>query len=150
MNCIDQAHKFSNLSNNKMNCIDQARKLPNLPKNKALLSVYEGMIALGFEDVTTPRQKQNGTLMLKDINSGEKEICYAMYKSGYVRRIFNSYRSERDMYQLNPVKINRFEMHVGTPHSYTGTEVERILIQDPLDQMLLMFNRAHRYQMRSK
>lgn len=133
-----------------MNCIDEARKLPDLSKNKALLSVYKGMMTLGFEDVTTPCQNRNGTLMLKDINSGEKEICYALYKSGYVRRIYNSYRRKRDMYQLNPTEVTWFKMHPNTRYKYSGREVKRVLIQDPLDQMLLMFNRAHRYQMRSK
>lgn len=135
-----------------MNCIDQARKLPNLPKNKALLSVYEGMIALGFEDVTTPRQKQNGTLMLKDINSGEKEICYAMYKSGYVRRIYNTgyAMSPVAIYQLNPTKVTRRNISRDPGYTFFTYEVKRMLIQDSLDQMLLMFNRAHRYQMRSK
>jgi hypothetical protein len=60
-------------------------------------SAYAVATEMGLEFISTNRQVENGTLMFYDPQTLAK---YAMYESGYVRRIYsNGYQTV--MYQLN-------------------------------------------------
>lgn len=59
---------------------------------------------LELTEVTTPRQKKNGTLFFHDPYTN---TFYALYESGYVRRhTYGGWGGGRAMYQLNLQKIN--------------------------------------------
>ena len=64
--------------------------------------VKDKMKLLGFQDITTPRQKKNGTKIFKlPIKMYGRYIKVGSFKSGYVRRLeCIGYRSESS-YQLN-------------------------------------------------
>ena len=98
-----------------------------------------------LQEISTPRQKKNGTRMFLCPRTNVK---YGSYSSGYVRRIYPGNRYKEMMYQLNPV--TRFFV------SYTGqdgrlwsyTRVERIMILNENDRLQLIYNRAAAYQPR--
>ena len=100
---------------------------------------------LVLEEVTTPRQKKNGTRMFLCPRTNVK---YGSYSSGYVRRIYPGNRYKEMMYQLNPVK--RFPVSFttkdGRPWRYT--RVLRIMIPNENDRLQLIYNRAASYQPR--
>ena len=73
---------------------------------------YKQILDLNLIDVTTIRQSKNGTFCFKD-NSVNFELYYAVYKSGYIRRIIiyspnyiqlGGFYNPLAMYQLNPRK----------------------------------------------
>ena len=66
------------------------------------MTVEDKMQLLGFQDITTPRQKKNGTKIFQlPIKMYGKYIKVGSFKSGYVRRLeCIGYRSESS-YQLN-------------------------------------------------
>ena len=66
------------------------------------MGVKEKMQLLGFQDITTSRQKKNGTKIFKlPIKMYGKYIKVGSFKSGYVRRLeCIGYRSDSS-YQLN-------------------------------------------------
>ena len=66
------------------------------------MTVKDKMKLLGFQDITTPRQKKNGTKIFKlPIKMYGRYIKVGSFKSGYVRRLeCIGYRSESS-YQLN-------------------------------------------------
>ena len=66
------------------------------------MTVKDKMQLLGFQDITTPRQKKNGTKIFKlPIKMYGKYIKVGSFKSGYVRRLeCIGYRSDSS-YQLN-------------------------------------------------
>ena len=66
------------------------------------MTVKDKMKLLGFQDITTPRQKKNGTRIFQlPIKMYGKYIKVGSFKSGYVRRLeCIGYRSESS-YQLN-------------------------------------------------
>lgn len=88
-------------------------KLDTLPSVETRPKSYDVFEDIGLIDVTTPRQRKNGTYQFKDpiVSTINHEIHYATYKSGYVRRIryviTKSYYGtvvrypSNDMYQLN-------------------------------------------------
>ena len=71
------------------------------------MNIKETIQLLGIQDITTPRQKKNGTRIFQlPIKSYGKYIKVGSFKSGYVRRLeCIGYRSESS-YQLNK-RINR-------------------------------------------
>ena len=75
-------------------------------------------------DVTTKRQRKNGTRMFK---LGD-ETLFATYKSGMVRKIIRTRFKELSCYQLNPSRIvERYFMKADlTINSYPGKS--RVLI----------------------
>ena len=81
---------------------------------------------LGIEDITTDRQRKNGTqvfeLPIKQMYgpSGQKNLRFATYKAGYVRNVTESNSSP---YQINKTK----KLPAGTD-GYHYSHVERILI----------------------
>ena len=66
------------------------------------MTVKDKMQLLGFQDITTPRQKKNGTKIFKlPIKMYGRYIKVGSFKSGYVRRLeCIGYRSNSS-YQLN-------------------------------------------------
>ena len=66
------------------------------------MTVKDKMQLLGFQDITTPRQKKNGTKIFKlPIKMYGRYIKVGSFKSGYVRRLeCIGYRSDSS-YQLN-------------------------------------------------
>ena len=66
------------------------------------MTVEDKIQLLGFQDITTPRQKKNGTKIFElPIKMYGKYIKVGSFKSGYVRRLeCIGYRSESS-YQLN-------------------------------------------------
>ena len=86
---------------------------------------------LGIQEVTTERQKKNGTrefeLPIKDSWSGKK-IRVASFKTGYVR----NQNSASSNYQLNKTKKN-FEKEFSNGYKYYSTE--RILIPNEQDRL---------------
>ena len=86
---------------------------------------------LGIQEVTTKRQKKNGTrefeLPIKDSWSGKK-IRVASFASGYVR----NQNSASSNYQLNKTKRN-FEREWSNGYKYYSTE--RILIPKEQDRL---------------
>jgi len=95
-----------------------------------------------LKEVTTPRQKKNGTRMF---HCPRTNVKYGSYDSGYVRRIYPGNRYKEMMYQINPVK--RFFV------SYTGQDgrlwqyfrVVRIMIPNEDDRIALIKKRAASY-----
>ena len=81
---------------------------------------------LGIKDITTDRQRKNGTqvfeLPIKQMYgpSGQKNLRFATYKTGYVRNVTESNSSS---YQINKTK----KRPAGTD-GYHFETVERILI----------------------
>ena len=66
------------------------------------MNIKETIQLLGIQDITTPRQKKNGTRIFQlPIKSYGRYIKVGSFKSGYVRRLeCIGYRSESS-YQLN-------------------------------------------------
>ena len=66
------------------------------------MTVKDKIQLLGFQDITTPRQKKNGTKIFKlPIKMYGRYIKVGSFKSGYVRRLeCIGYRSDSS-YQLN-------------------------------------------------
>ena len=65
------------------------------------MTVKDKMQLLGFQDITTPRQKKNGTKIFKlPIKMYGKYIKVGSFKSGYVRRL-EWHKCFGSSYQLN-------------------------------------------------
>ena len=64
-------------------------------------AVWEKMQLLQIEDVSTPRQEKNGTIVwklpIKNNNSGKTNVEVASFKTGYIRNQNSGYSN----YQLN-------------------------------------------------
>jgi len=69
-------------------------------------AVWEKMQLLQIEDVSTPRQEKNGTIVwklpIKNYNSGKTNIEVASFSTGYVRNNNSGYSN----YQLNKRIVN--------------------------------------------
>ena len=97
------------------------------------MNIKEQLQLLQIEDVTTARQKKNGTVTLKlPIKKYGKFIEVASFKTGYVRN--NNCASSN--YQLNKQvdgKPEYFKLSNGDYRKYTGKE--RVLIPNELDRL---------------
>ena len=95
------------------------------------MNIKQTLQLLDIQEVTTPRQKKNGTrefeLPIKDSWSGKK-IRVASFKTGYVR----NQNSASSNYQLNKTKKN-FEKRFSNGYDYYSTE--RILIPNEQDRL---------------
>ena len=95
------------------------------------MNIKDTLQLLGIQEVTTDRQKSNGTrefeLPIKDSWSGKK-IRVASFKTGYVR----NQNSCHSAYQLNKTKKN-FEKEFGNGYKYYS--IERILIPNEKDRL---------------
>ena len=95
----------------------------------------ETLAALGCKDVTTNRQKNNGTTMF-ELPTGDN---VAEFKSGYIRKYLMSTNPVTNYkyhtcYQLNPQYKTPYKMIWSNGKLYEGTHNRRMLI----------FNRAER------
>ena len=95
------------------------------------MNIKDTLQLLGIQEVTTDRQKSNGTrefeLPIKDSWSSKK-IRVASFKTGYVR----NQNSCHSAYQLNKTKKN-FEKEFGNGYKYYS--IERILIPNEKDRL---------------
>ena len=95
------------------------------------MNIKDTLQLLGIQEVTTNRQKNNGTrefeLPIKDSWSGKK-IRVASFKTGYVR----NQNSCHSAYQLNKTKKN-FKKEFGNGYKYYS--IERILIPNEKDRL---------------
>jgi len=99
-------------------------------------AVWEKMQLLQIEDVSTPRQEKNGTIVwklpIKNYNSGKTNIEVASFKTGYVR----NNNSASSNYQLNKQingKPEYYKLSNGDYRKYTGKE--RVLIPIEIDRL---------------
>jgi hypothetical protein len=107
------------------------------------MNVEEKMDFLGFKDVSTKRQKKNGTQIFElPIKCGNTYIKVGTFKSGYVRRMNHCYTP----YQLNKCKpYTEYYKHYewnkecteqtfnGKYRKYVGKQ--RIVIPDKVDRL---------------
>ena len=96
------------------------------------MNIKETIQLLGIQDVTTPRQKKNGTVTWKlPIKRWGKFIEVASFKSGYVRNNNCGYRN----YQLNKCKMSKryYQYANGKVHEFDTKE--RILIPKEQDRL---------------
>jgi len=95
------------------------------------MNIEQTLQLLGIQEVTTKRQKNNGTrefeLPIKDSYT-KKKIRVASFASGYVR----NQNSASNNYQLNKTKKN-FEKE--WPNGYKYYSTERILIPNEQDRL---------------
>ena len=95
------------------------------------MNIKQTIQLLGIQEVTTKRQKNNGTrefeLPIKDSYT-KKKIRVASFASGYVR----NQNSASSNYQLNKTKKN-FEQEFPSGYKYYSTE--RILIPNEQDRL---------------
>ncbi len=96
---------------------------------------------MGLIEVTTKRQKKNGTRMFKDKKL--KDVYYTFHESGYFRRRTRAFPfnlafcgRKFDHYQLNRTKINK-----------KGNTV-RILEFNPIWQMVLALRPIRLYRLK--
>ena len=93
------------------------------------MNIKETIQLLGIQDVTTPRQKKNGTcefkLPVKDQYGGE--IHVASFASGYVRRTRAG--GHCPSWQLNKTK------KVPPTKDYKWSSIERVLILDEKERL---------------
>lgn len=98
--------------------------------------VYEQLFKLlGVKDVTTNRQKNNGTQMFEipfDHNHvpGLK-LRFAIYSTGYIRNVNGAY----SCYQINPVRTCKHHIH----DNYYYYSKERILIYSREGRLKFLF-----------
>ena len=96
------------------------------------MNIKEQLQLLQIEDVTTERQKKNGTVTLKlPIKKYGKFIEVASFKSGYVRNNNCGYSN----YQLNKCKMSKryYQYANGKVHEFDTKE--RILIPKEQDRL---------------
>ena len=115
---------------------------------------YEALDLIGCKHVSTPRQIKNGTrvfrLPFKD--AWGKDIDFATYESGYVRRLVKV--GYCPCYQINK-KCNKSRMIQvkSGPHKgyyYKSRSNERILIEGNGDRLEYLFNYIVRNFFRAK
>ena len=98
------------------------------------MNIKQTLQLLGIQDITTPRQKKNGTIVwrlpIKNdyYRSKPSFIEVASFSTGYVRNQNSAYSN----YQLNKTKKN-FEKEWSNGYRYYSTE--RILIPNEQDRL---------------
>ena len=103
------------------------------------MNIKDKIQLLGIQEITTSRQKKNGTREFKlPINDPYgNAIHVASYSTGYVRRTKASGRSD---WQLNKTRkskryVNMNDYETGRPVIRTFENIERILIHDEKDRL---------------
>ena len=95
------------------------------------------LLALGAKDITTNRQRSNGTTAFK-LPTGQ---VVAEYKSGYIRR--NLYQEDLPYgkcYQLNPTYDTQYKVFtLGQEFSYKNKARMRILNRDERLRRLVLY-----------
>lgn len=88
-------------------------------------------------EITTPRQSQNGTRMFQCPTTGD---LYGSYASGYVRRKNVNGESKR-FYQLNPVDVIKQTHKLFNGTEYVYSQYKRIMINNESDRLALIQRR---------
>lgn len=88
-------------------------------------------------EITTPRQSQNGTRMFQCPKTGD---LYGSYASGYVRRKNVNGDSKR-FYQLNPVDVTKQTYTLNNGTEYVYCQYKRIMIPNESDRLALIQRR---------
>ena len=91
------------------------------------------LTALGCKDVTTSRQKNNGTTMFK-LPTGD---TVAEFKSGYIRKYLMSGQKNlkfHSCYQLNPVYKTKWKVINSSGE----------LVESEMNERMLIYSRAER------
>ena len=99
--------------------------------------IYEQMQLLGIQDVSTPRQVKNGTIVwrLPIKGRGNTHIEYASFATGYVRNQGNQCHSN---WQINKCKMGKREYKFPNGKVYEYDTKERILIPIEIDRLEYM------------
>ena len=99
--------------------------------------VYEQMQLLGIQDVSSPRQVKNGTIVwrLPMKGRGNTHIEYASFASGYVRNQGNQCHSN---WQINKCEMGKREYKFPNGKVYEYDTKERILIPIEIDRLEYM------------
>ncbi len=98
--------------------------------------VYEQLFKLlGVKDVTTDRQKNNGTQMFEipfdHAHVPGLKLRFAIYSTGYIRNVNGAY----SCYQLNPVRTHKRSVH----KNYHYHSKERVLIYSREGRLKFLF-----------
>lgn len=101
---------------------------------------------LGLEFISTKRQVENGTLMFND---PETNVKYAMYESGYVRRLIptgfpwsSSQRVKDQMHQMYQLNKTRHGVKTTTYNGKAYTCRQKIRILANPDEQLGIFAKS--------
>ena len=99
--------------------------------------IYEQMQLLGIQDVSSPRQVKNGTIVwrLPIKGRGNTHIEYASFATGYVRNQGNQCHSN---WQINKCKMGKRHYKYPNGKEYTFDTKERILIPIEIDRLEYM------------
>ncbi len=94
-------------------------------------------------EVTTDRQRKNGTIQLKD--NILPWVFYTLHKNGYIRRKIQYLRNPHsyDNYQLNRTKIKHH------PEFHMCTFTERIMIKNLDAQLIQIMNPIVSYRIKN-
>ena len=102
--------------------------------------VYEQMQLLGIQDVSSPRQVKNGTIVWRlpilSYRAG-RYIEYASFASGYVR---NQGVDCNSNWQINKCKMGKREYKYPDGKVYEFDTKERVLIPIEIDRLEYMMN----------
>ena len=96
------------------------------------------LTALGVKDVTTNRQKKNGTTMF-ELPTGDN---VAEFKSGYIRKYLMSGQAKykyHTCYQLNPVYKSPYKIITSDGTLYEGQHNNRMLIYSRAERLKKLF-----------
>ena len=101
--------------------------------------ILDTLTALGVEDVTTDRQKKNGTTMF-ELPTGD---TVAEFKSGYIRKYLMSKRPEykyHTCYQLNPQYQTSYKIVNQYGNLCEWTHNKRTLIMSRTERLKRLLN----------
>ena len=101
--------------------------------------ILDTLTALGVENVTTDRQKKNGTTMF-ELPTGD---TVAEFKSGYVRKYLTSKHSKYKYltcYQLNPVYQSPYKVVSSEGKLYEWSHNKRMLIMNRTERLRKLLN----------
>ena len=97
---------------------------------------YEtALLALGVKDVTTNRQKMNGTTCF-ELPTGD---TVAEFKSGYIRKYLTYKGRKLTCYQLNPVYKAPYKVVTTNGNLYEWEHNKRMLIYNRTERLKRLF-----------
>lgn len=102
------------------------------------ISLLTQISELGLENITTDRQKKNGTMMFFDNKTGSK---YGIYKSGYIRR-----QNNERLYQLNQRPATIISRETINGHKYTFSTKDITLVHDFDQQLEILIKGVKNYR----
>lgn len=110
---------------------------------KEIMSIANKISKAGLIDVTTDRQRKNGTQMYRD---PQTNAYYCVYSSGYVRRVYK-YASEKYPWSM-PYPVNKRKIEkVKTLKGYEYEIKTYVLVPNFPDRIELMFEAVETYRL---